>query len=308
MSITLKNAFLAAIIIGLLSNGCTSASQKTAKDGPIRVLVVETFLADITQNITGDRLQVESLIPIGIDPHAYEPTPQDVSRIADSQLLIANGAGFESWLSKTLENAGGQHVLLEASSGLVSRKTSSGELIDPDHSGDPHFWLDPNYVIKYSENIRDSLIKADPAGAETYTKNATAYIQKLRILDGWIREQTSSIPEKNRLLVTNHESLGYFADRYGFTIIGTVIPSTSTEASPSARQMVDLIDRIKKSGAKAIFLETGANPQMAEQIAKETGVKIVTDMYTHSITDASGAAPTYIEMMKHNVLLLQALK
>jgi len=141
-----------------------------------------------------------------------------------------------------------------------------------------------------------------------YAQNTQNYITQLKELDQWIRAQVSQIPPAKRLLVTNHESFGYFADRYGFTIIGTVIPSTSSEASPSAKQMAALIDRIKQYSVKAIFLETGANPQLAEQIAQETGAQVITDMYTHSITAASGEAPTYIEMMKHNVSLLAALK
>jgi manganese/iron transport system substrate-binding protein len=128
-------------------------------------------------------------------------------------------------------------------------------------------------------------------------------------LDNWIKAQVSQIPPEKRLLVTNHESFGYFADRYGFTIAGTVIPSTSSEASPSAQQMAALIDHIKLTGVKAIFLETGANSQLADQIAQETGAKVVTDLYTHSITERGGEVPSYIEMMKHNVrLIVEALK
>jgi ABC-type Zn uptake system ZnuABC Zn-binding protein ZnuA len=117
------------------------------------------------------------------------------------------------------------------------------------------------------------------------------------------------IPPEQRLLVTNHESLGYFADRYGFQIVGAIIPNVSPDAEPSAAQMADLIQRIRAAGAKAIFLETGANPQLADQIARETGCKIITDLYTHSLTPPGGVAPTYVEMMKHNVsVIVEALK
>jgi ABC-type Zn uptake system ZnuABC Zn-binding protein ZnuA len=177
------------------------------------------------------------------------------------------------------------------------------------HEGDPHFWLDPLNVVKYVENIRDGLIAVDPDGTATYTQNAAAYITQLNELDAWIRQQVASIPEERRLIVTNHESFGYFADRYGFTIIGTVIPSVSTGTAPSAQQMARLVDRINKVGAIAIFLETGSNPKLAEQIAEETGIKVVSELYTHSITDASANAPTYIDMMKYNVqAITEALK
>jgi len=411
----------------------------------IKVLAVESFLTDIAQNVAGDRVQVETLMPLGMDPHAFEPSPKDVAKIAESQVLIVNGAGFEEWLAKTLENAGGERKVTEASAGLTSREAREGEvaemndtelaeamcsqvgaedsvpvtagtesvsaaelpakaglfllklaeqadgtfsgtiryttdeagdfqmaiaagmlkvqnaddgaeleiektlsldcaplsqgniielekdgqytltltgfasqeaplLISPagghhHHEGDPHFWLDPNNVIKYVENIRDSLIAADPGGKDTYTQNATGYITQLTDLDAWIKQQVSAIPDDRRLIVTNHESFGYFADRYGFKIIGTIIPSVSTGASPSAQQMSLLVDRIRETGTIAIFLETGSNPQLAEQIAAETGIKVVSELFTHSITDASGKAPTYLDMMKYNVqTIVEALK
>jgi ABC-type Zn uptake system ZnuABC Zn-binding protein ZnuA len=303
---TYKKLTVLLCSLALLS-ACTgqAASQPTQ---PSQVLAAETFLADIAQNVAGDRLKVDALMPAGLDPHSYTPTPQDVVRIAGSKLLIVNGAHFEEWLQETLDNAGGQRSVVEASAGLTSRTPSSNEILDPDHAGDPHFWLDPNNVIRYAENIRDGLIALDPPGREVYTQNAAAYIQQLHALDSWIVTQVAQIPPERRLLVTNHESFGYFADRYGFTILGTVIPSTSSEASPSALQMAALIDLIKARSVPAIFLETGANPRLAEQVAAETGARVVTDLNTHSITVTGGTSDTYIEMMKHNVELLLILK
>ena len=177
------------------------------------------------------------------------------------------------------------------------------------HDTDPHFWLDPNNVIQYVQNIRDGLIAADPQGAGSYTQNAAAYIAKLKELDLWIQAQVSIIPPERRLLVTNHESFGYFADRYGFRIVGTIVPSVSTDASPSAQQVARLEDRIKATHAIAIFLETGTNAQLAEQVASDTGVKVIADLYTHSISAPGGQAPTYIDMMKFNVTaIVNALK
>jgi len=278
--------------------------------GTPKVLAIETFLADIAQNVAGDRLPVEALIPIGVDPHAFEPAPTDIRKVAASQVLIANGAGFESFLQKLLENAGGQRPVIEAAAGLTSRQPHDGEMAAAEHGGnDPHFWLDPISVIKYTENIRDGLSQADPAGQDVYAKNAETYISKLRELDTWITGQVQQMPEARRLLVTNHETFGYFADRYGFRIVGAVIPSVSTNASPSAKELAALTDRIRQTGAPAIFLETGANPQLADQLAGEVGIKVVTDLYTHSVTAAGGNAPTYIDMMRYNVQkIVDALK
>jgi len=435
-----------------------AVAEPAAEAASIKVLAVETFLADIAQNVAGDRVKVDSLMPLGMDPHAFEPTPQDVVKIADSNLLIVNGAGFEEWLTKTLDNAGGERSVIEASAGLTSREEREGEeaVMSPEekaeevcvnlegktaeeeivaggdsasavelhhheeeaggeehehehelelltlkltaaadgsysgyvkfdveedgeyliaanggtiqvtaadgsemeveetvpvncngldgsvildlepgeyvialsgltsestafvagsagghhhHEGDPHFWLDPLSVVKYVENIRDGLIAADPNGKDIYTQNAAAYIAQLNDLNGWIEQQVSAIPRERRLIVTNHESFGYFADRYSFKIIGTIIPSVSTGSSPSAQQMARLVDHIRETGAIAIFLETGSNPTLAEQVASETGVKVVSELYTHSTTEAGGNAPTYIEMMKYNVTqIVEGLK
>jgi ABC-type Zn uptake system ZnuABC Zn-binding protein ZnuA len=294
----------------------TSAPQPTlVPQTTLKVLATESFLADIAQNVAGTRLKVETLIPLGVDPHAFEPTPADVRRVADSQVLIANGAGLEEYLEKLLANAGGKRLVVEAAAGLTSRTAQPGEKSETEdasahhHEGDPHFWLDPNNVIRYVENIRDGLSQADPAGAATYRANADAYIAQLKELDRWIAAQVQAIPPERRLLVTNHESFGYFADRYGFKVVGTIMPSVSTGASPSAQQLAALINQIKSAKVKAIFLETGTNPQLAKQIAQETGILVVTELYTHSLTEAKGPAPTYLMMMKYNVqAIVNALK
>jgi ABC-type Zn uptake system ZnuABC Zn-binding protein ZnuA len=234
-------------------------------------------------------------------------------------VLIVNGAGFEEWLQRVLDNAGGTRLIVEAAQGLTSREPREGEAVmedtatgDADHhhdEGDPHFWLDPTHVERYVANIRDGLIQADPAGKAVYEQNAAAYITKLQDLDKWIQGQVSAIPAQRRLLVTNHESFGYYADRYGFKIAGSVIPSVSTNASPSAQQLARLTDAIRAATAPAIFLETGSNPELAQQLATETGIKIVTDLYTHSLTPAGGNAPTYLDMMRYNTQqIVNALK
>ena len=275
----------------------TPSLTPTQTPGLPRILAVESFLADIAQNVAGDRLTVETLIPLGVDPHACQPTPRDAAKVADCTVLIVNGAGIEAFLDPLLVNAGGQRRVITASAGLTPRPDAQGE----HPQGDPHFWLDPNRVIQYVENIRAGLSQADPEGASVYAANAAAYIEQLKALDLWIAQQAATVQPERRLLVTNHESLGYFADRYGFTVVGAVIPSVSTDASPTAQQMAALIEQIKATGAPAIFLETGANPQLAQQIAAETGVKVVADLYTHSLSAPDGPAPTYIDMMKYNV-------
>lgn len=306
------------LVILVLLTAC-SGPTPTPTASPLKVVAVETFLADIAQQVAGDRVKVESLFPVDMDPHAYEPTPGDVARVAQSTVLILNGAGLEEgFLEALLQNAGGQQVVIEAAAGLTLRaapeeheheqEAAAGEE-HHHHEGDPHLWLDPLQVIHYVENIRDGLSQADPDGAALYAQNATAYIQELRALDAWIAEQVAQIPPERRLLVTNHESFGYFADRYGFQVLGAIIPSFSTDASPSAQQLAALVEQIKATGAPAVFLETGSNPQLAQQLAAETGIKVVSDLYTHSITGADGPAPTYLAMMRYNTAqIVAALK
>lgn len=312
--------FLVLLAMLALATSCSqgAAGGGAASGQPLRVLAAESFLADIAQHVAGGRLTIDVLIPSGIDPHGFEPTPADVRKVADSDLLIINGAGLEAFLERLLESAGGERVVVEASAGLTSREPHAAEVVDEaadEHAGeedhghgetDPHFWLDPVLAIKYVENIRDALNTADPAGAETYTANAAQYIAELEALDAWIVEQVQAIPPERRLLVTNHESFGYFADRYGFTVLGAVVPSVSSAASPSAEQLARLVDRVKAAGAPAVFIETGANPQMAQQLAQDAGVTVVSELLTHSVTAADGSASDYIAMIRYNVQTIVA--
>jgi ABC-type Zn uptake system ZnuABC Zn-binding protein ZnuA len=289
-----------ALVVGLAGCGAGPAARPTpAGASGLNVLAVESFLADIAQNVAGDRATVGTLVPIGVDPHGFEPVPADVARVAKSDVLISNGAGLEVFLARLLANAGGERTLIEASAGLTPRQ-AAGQIGAQGGESDPHFWLDPNNVETYVANIRDGLTQADPAGASTYAANADAYIARLKELDAWIRQQVEALPASQRVLVTNHDSLGYFADRYGFTVDGTILDSTSSLASPSAQQLAQLVDHIRASKPKAVFLETGDNQQLARQVASETAVKVVTDLYEHSITKGP-PVPTYIDMIKHNV-------
>jgi ABC-type Zn uptake system ZnuABC Zn-binding protein ZnuA len=305
LCVVLLIALASAAVLG--ASGCGAASGTAG--GALDVVAAESFLADIAQNVAGGRFTVRTLIPPGADPHAFEPTPKDVAAVVGADLLIVNGGGLEGPLLDTLKNAGGSETVVDASAGLHTRTPQPGEPQLAAGQTDPHFWLDPVLVETYVANIRDALVKADPAEAATYKANAAAYTAKLRRLDAWIKAQVAQVPPQDRLLVMNHASHGYFADRYGFKVIGTVIPSVGTSESPTAKQLGDLTAAIRASGARAIFVELDENPQLAEQIAAETGVKVVTDLLDHSLTPAGGAAPTYIDMMKYDTLrIVDALK
>ena len=286
---------LTILFIGTL----TSCQSSPSPD----VLTTTTILADIARHVAGDQLVTESLLPFGADPHSYQPVPQDTKKINESKVLIINGADYERSLNSLLTNVGDKKELIEASTGL--RLITNP---DNDKEVDPHLWLDPNNVIVYVDNIRAGLTKFNPDSADEYQANARAYVTQLQELDAWINGQVAQIPPKRRVLVTNHDSLEYFADRYGFKIVGSVIPGFSSDASPSAEQMADLIDRIKLFEVPAVFLDTADNPALAQQIASETGVKMVTDLHLESLTEGAPAG-TYIDMMRYNVTkIVEALK
>ena len=295
-----------AVLVFVLLEGCSGKSNNaTVGAGELRVLATETFLGDIAQNVAGSRLKVETLLPVTVDPHEFQPAPQDAIKIAQSQVLIVNGLGYETWLTKTLENGGSQRLVVVASTGLSPNPDPSGE--HPD--GDPHMWMNPLNVIHYVENIRDGLTQTDPGGRDIYTANAQAYIAQLKDLDQWVNGQVAQLPPEKRLLVTNHDALGYFSQAYGFKVVGAVIPSVTNEASPSAQQLAALIDTINSSGAPAIFLDISENRKLADQIASESGAKVVTDLYVETISSPDGPAGTYIEMIKHDVTeIVTALK
>ena len=288
--------FTLFLTLMLLLSACGVPTSPSETAAPA-VLTSTTFLADIARNVAGDRVEVESLLPFGSDPHSYQAVPADLVKISRSTVLIVNGLDYEQFLTPLLENADGERLMITASNGLEPRRMEE----EGKNVTDPHMWLSPDRVITYVENIRAGLTQADPAGAAVYQSNADAYVSQLKDLDEWIKEQVGQIPAERRLLVTNHESLGYFSDHYGFTVVGDVLQSVSSVASPSAQQMAALIDQIKTSSAPAIFLDASDNPTLAQQIAQETGLTVVTDLHLESLTDGAPAA-TYIDMMKHNVM------
>ncbi len=306
---------LGLALLGSLSFGCTSS---TAPASGLTATAVETFLADITRNIAGDRLQVHALIPFGIDPHEFDPAPKDMVIVSESDLLIINGGGMEGWLADALQTVGGNRILVTASLGLASRPvdapsgtpTPGGSSPTPSAvNTDPHFWMNPLLVKTYVANILEGLIQIDPSGEALFRRNAASYSAELDQLDQWILSQVALIPPDQRLLVTDHDDLGYFADRYGFRIIGAILPSVSPDAEPSASQVAALIEQIRSTHAKAIFLDTGANTQLADQISQETGCKVITGLYIHSLTPPGGAASTYLDLIKNDVtLVVEALR
>jgi len=311
-------SFLA--IAALLLSACGGTKSPAAGD-KLPVLATTSIVADVVRQVGGDYVQVTTLLPLGTDPHTFEPRPQDAAAIADSALVFANGAGLEEFLAPLLENAGATDKLVEVSQGIEllpfegeehhheGEGEGEGEGEEHHHEGgDPHTWMDPNNVMLWSENIAAALSAADPAHAEAYRANAAAYQEQLRVLDAWIRQQVAPIPVEKRLFVSDHAAWGYFAEEYGFTQVGTITASFSTGASPSAQELAALEEEIRSLGVQVILLGTDVNPNLAEQIAQDTGARIVR-VYHGSLTPADGPAATYLDFMRYNVTaIVDALK
>jgi len=309
--VTRKVAFL--VLLALAAAGCRPGAPAAVKNDRLQVVATTTIVGDVVRQVGGEAVDVQVLVPAGADPHAFEPAPQDVARVAKARMVFANGAGLEGFLDRLLANAGGHGEVVRVSDGITLRELGEGQAAEAagahDHEeGDPHVWTDPNNVVVWTHTIEDALARLDPKNAARYHANATAYRAKLQELDAWVRGQVARVPEAKRKLVVDHEALGYFADRYGFQQVGTVFPGFSTLAEPSAQGLVALEEAIRRHGVKAVFAGSTVNPGLARRVAADTGTALVT-LYTGSLTPPGGDAATYIDLVRHNVAaIVEALR
>lgn len=311
-------------ILLCLFGGIVACGQSTSTDGAnpddgLQIVASTTVIGDVVQNIAGDAASVTVIMPLGSDPHAYEPTPQDTVALNDADVIFINGLGLEETLRSVLDTLEGEVTIvplaeqletIEAQSDGREHEEERDEAdSDHEHTGpDSHVWMNPNNVRSWTDIIEETLSEMDSTNAGTYASNADAYRTRLKDLDAWIREQVATVPEENRELVTDHTAFTYFADEYGFEQIGAVIPGTSTMAEPSAQEMAELQDAIAEHVVPAIFVSETVNPQLSEQVASDTGVEI-RRVYTGGLSEANGPASTYIEYMRYNVsTIVDALK
>lgn len=263
---------------------------------PLEVVATSSIIGDVVGEIGGDTIRLDTLMQPGQDPHSYEPATGDLAAVADADVVFVNGWALEEGVLGRLQDVAEYGPLVPISAGITPRVEEG--------SVDPHVWLDPNHVMQWARNVEEVLATLDPDNAATYEENATAYLAGLEELDQFIAAQANTIPEAERLLVTNHDSLGYFARRYGFKVVGTVIPGTSTGAEPSASEMAALADTMSEAGVCTIFLEGTANASLAEAVAGEVdGCEEVTvvELYTGALGSAGTPAGTYTGMMRVNV-------
>jgi ABC-type Zn uptake system ZnuABC Zn-binding protein ZnuA len=284
------------LLLALWLSACAASATPTGSK-PI-IVATTTQLEDVLNNIVGDRMTVVGLVPRNGDVHTFEPTPDDVRKVATAQAVFKNGAGLEGWLDKLIANAGGQRPIFDTTQGLPL--ATIDDAFDDRGQTDPHVWMSPVLMQGVVDNIVAGLKQIDPQGAAVYEANGSAYKTKLQELDVWTQQQVATIPPAQRQLVTTHDAMGYFAKQYGFKIIGYVIPSVSSEAQTSAKQLAELEAVIKSSGVKTIFAEKSINPKFMDQVAQDTNVRIQ-ELYVDSLGNVGGEAGTYLDFFRTDV-------
>jgi len=261
---------------------------------PVKVVASFSILGDFVKNVGGERVDVTTLVGADGDVHVYAPAPADARKIADAKLLVINGLGLEGWLPRLLQAAGGKAPILAASRGIAPLKLGS--------DADPHAWQSVENAKKYVTNIRDALAAADPADAEVFRKQAETYLAKLDALDRAVRQAVSQIPESRRKVISTHDAFGYFAAAYGIQFIAPL--GVSTESEASARDIAGIVTQIKTEKIPAVFLENISDPRLIRRISAETGARVGGTLFSDSLTGEKGDAPTYIEMVRHNIKAL----
>lgn len=317
--------FLALLgIVGAVGAGCNGkpgggdGGGRFTNSGKLRVLATYSILGDLVKNVAGDEAEVVTLVGPDGDAHTFDPSPQDGMAVADCAVIFENGVGFETWLDKLYTSSGSKATRVVVTTGLEFRegqchhsKAEREKLGDAhEHEDDPHVWHDVRNAIHMVGIIRDKLCELDPSHAERYRANGAAYLAKLEALHAWVEKEVEAIPADRRKLVTNHDTFGYFADRYGFTVAGTALASVSTEAGdPSAAEFAKLIESVKATRVPAIFAENVHNPKLMERLATEAGVKLAPPLYTDALGKPGTAGDTYEKMVRHNVsTIVAALK
>jgi zinc/manganese transport system substrate-binding protein len=306
---------IALLALVSLVPAASVVAQTPAAGKKLQVVASFSVIGDLAKDVGGDAVDVTTLIGSGVDAHTYDPSPADLVTLENADVVLENGLGFEPWLDKFLQSTQPKGDRVVVTEGIKPRRPSAAEVAAAEAAGehgeyDPHVWHNVANAMVMVGNIRDALVKADPANAAIYEANAKAKIADLQALDAWVRQQVSTLPEDRRKLVTSHDTFGYFADAYGFQILGTALGSLSTEAAePSAQQIATLVTEVQDTGVPAIFAENVSNPGLMESIAQEAGVKLAPTLYTDALGAPGTPGEHYDGMIRSNVTtIVEALK
>jgi len=292
-------AVAGAALLAALAAGCGSGSGGDAGPGQVKVIATTTQIGDFARTVGGDRAKVVQLLKPNTDPHDYEPRPSDVRETAGADVVFESGDGLDHWMGDVIKQAGGEPTVVDLGARAPVKVPGESEGAEASRY-DPHWWHDPRNAQAAVVAIRDSLSKANPGAKEVYARNADAYLAKLRALDRGIAACVDRVPAPQRKLVTDHDAFNYFAGRYGITVVGAVIPSQTTQAQASAKDVAALSKLIRREGVKAVFPETSINPKLARAIASQTGATSDLTLYGDTLGPKGSSGATYLSMEQAN--------
>ena len=259
----------------------------------IKVVSSASIFQDMAKNIGGDKITSMSIVPIGRDPHTYTPKPSDVELVSSADLILINGLTFEGWITELIENSGTKAKIILISEGvepIISQKYHN--------ASDPHAWMDAINGVKYVYNISAGLASIDPDNALFYADNGVKYNAAIKNAHNYIKNQIATIPIEQRILITSHDAFQYYGRAYDITL--NAIMGISTESEAQSKDVQRVINVIKEKKVPAVFIESTINPQMLQQIANDTGVKIGGELYADSLGDEDSEASTYLKLLTHN--------
>jgi zinc/manganese transport system substrate-binding protein len=293
-----RRLLIAAAAAAFVMPGPVSAQDK------LPVVASFSILGDFVKNVGGDRIVLTTLVGPDGDAHVYSATPADAKNLAAAKVVFVNGLGFEGWIDRLVKASGTKAPLITATRGVKTRRTESSHGHDHGHGHshaetDPHAWQSVANAKIYVANVRDALSKADPAGKADYEANAKAYLEKLDALEKEIRAAVDGIAKTRRRVITSHEAFAYFEAAYGIDFVAP--QGVSTESEASAQDVAKIIRQIRAQKIPAVFLENVSDARLVKRIADETGAKIGGTLYSDALSAAAGPAPTYIDMMRHNL-------
>lgn len=265
-----------------------------ARGEPLKAVASFSILADLVRNVGGSSVDVVTLVGPDSDAHVYSPTPRDARKIVDAGLIVVNGLGFEGWLPRLVQSSGSRARIVTATEGIAPLRLGS--------AADPHAWQSVGNAKIYVANVRDALSAADPAHAGQYRANADAYLARLDALDREVRDAVATLPPARRRVISTHNAFGYFAAAYGIEFVAPL--GVSTESEPSARDVARIVSQVRQAKIPAVFLENFTDPRLIQRISAETGAKVGGMLYSDSLTGEKGDAPTYIDMVRHNIRAL----
>ena len=279
---------------------CFLLNSSWAQDKKL-VVATASMLGDMAENIAGGEVIVKTIVPIGGDPHLYEPTPKDAQLANQADLVLKNGLTFEGWLNDLIANSGTKAKTIRVTEGIKPIESTAYK-----NSADPHAWMDASLGLIYIKNIKDALVELAPEHKETFEFNYGVYKKQIEDLDQYIVDQVEKIPASQRILITSHDAFQYYGRKYGIRL--EAILGTSTDAEVQTSDIMRLNKVIQSSKVPAVFIESTINPKLLEQLAKDNEIRVGGQLYADSIGDKDSPAPSYIDMLKYNTdVIVKAL-